>query len=614
MRLLIRITFLAIIANNAVVSYAQEEYVTGLTGAMNDGGRKSRIKAATTDTLELPFFDDFSYPINKLNPENWFDQYVSVNTNYGVQPVSSGVATLDAMNEAGKIYPFASTLPFEADHLTSRPVNLAGKENVFLSFFYQPTGLGDQPEVSDSLMLFFKSGPDGQWNQIWAAAGSPIHDFKQVIVPVDKEAYLWKGFQFRFVNKASLTKEAIAGLKSNCDHWNIDYIFLDDGRNLADTMHNDVVFSQPIGSMLNDYHTVPWKHFPNARNKELKSRITLHVKNLNTQVLQVDIRYLFQDAMNQEHKSIYTYNPANLGAREDTTFIEDIDFNFLSSASEDSARFLIKTNLINIDNEFNTVYNDTVAHYQVFKDYYAWDDGTAEAGYGFRGIGSEVAQLAYRFNTYKEDSLRAIDILFNPTLKDTLHGEVFRLTVWNYDQQNDAPGDVIYEKIEPVKAVQSGFIRYELNEPIFMRDNFFIGWQQIYANYLNIGFDRNRNNRQNTFINFNGTWQNSGESGTLMIRPVFGKRRILAGTDEQFISSTEISVFPNPASSVITVDGLDVLETWKAEVFNITGKIVHSVPYFEQTMNVRTLENGVYFLRLSNGKNTVITRKLIIRR
>ena len=46
---------------------------------------------------------------------------------------------------------------FEADQLTSKPINLnyPASENIWFSFFYQAGGLGDAPEKNDSLTLQF---------------------------------------------------------------------------------------------------------------------------------------------------------------------------------------------------------------------------------------------------------------------------------------------------------------------------------------------------------------------------------------------------------------------------------------------------------------------------
>ncbi len=187
------------------------------------------------DTLDLPFFDDFSRESIYPSPEKWEDQDVFVNSSYGINPPSIGVATFDVLDSAGLIYLHANTDSFVADHLTSRPIDLtsAGSE-VYLSFYYQPMGHGDYPQSKDSLILEFIAPTDTAWNQVWSMPGPDtnlLQGFKQVLIHVDSLKYLDRGFRFRFLNMASITTyEYIPGLRANSDHWNIDYIFLDSGR------------------------------------------------------------------------------------------------------------------------------------------------------------------------------------------------------------------------------------------------------------------------------------------------------------------------------------------------------------------------------------------------
>ena len=86
----------------------------------------------------------------------------------------------------------------------------------------------------------------------------------------------------------------------------------------------------------------------------------------------------------------------------------------------DSATFLIRAN-IKTDNvqerEFYR-WNDTVRYYQEFKNYYSYDDGTAEKGYGISGQGTANSSLAYQFESYKTDTLFGAYIYFNRTLND----------------------------------------------------------------------------------------------------------------------------------------------------------------------------------------------------
>ena len=54
--------------------------------------------------------------------------------------------------------------------------------------------------------------------------------------------------------------------------------------------------------------------------------------------------------------------------------------------------------------------NDTVFYDQVFKDYYSYDDGTPEAGYGLRGQGTKNSSVAMKYFSYKEDRIGGVDI------------------------------------------------------------------------------------------------------------------------------------------------------------------------------------------------------------
>ena len=90
-------------------------------------------------------------------------------------------------------------------------------------FFYQSQGLGNDPQVTDSLILEFSAEIDSfgnnVWNTIWKKPGSPVHDFKKFVFVFSDTNYLNNKFQFRFRNLASVT--------GNFDHWNIDYVKLD---------------------------------------------------------------------------------------------------------------------------------------------------------------------------------------------------------------------------------------------------------------------------------------------------------------------------------------------------------------------------------------------------
>ncbi len=74
----------------------------------------------------------------------------------------------------------------------------------------------------------------------------------------------------------------------------------------------------------------------------------------------------------------------------------EFPFNYpFDETNYDSAIFSIRSFLVTDEDDYK--WNDTITRYQVFNNYYAYDDGTAEAGYGLSGEGTAGAAVAYRF-------------------------------------------------------------------------------------------------------------------------------------------------------------------------------------------------------------------------
>ena len=84
--------------------------------------------------------------------------------------------------------------------------------------------------------------------------------------------------------------------------------------------------------------------------------------------------------------------------------------------------------------------------------------------------------------------------------------------------------------------------------------SFFAGWKQTTEDFLNLGYDVNRNNLDRVFVNISGDWFNPGSSlipGTPMIRAVFSKKDLVTGGGDISANGPDITVYPNPASDRI---------------------------------------------------------------
>ncbi len=97
-----------------------------------------------TDTLNLPFFDDFSAAKVYPDAARWTNHAVFVNPDFPVDPPSINVATFDGLDPQGNAYEGINGNIFgAADTLTSQAINLSSfdpSDSLVLSFFYQAQG------------------------------------------------------------------------------------------------------------------------------------------------------------------------------------------------------------------------------------------------------------------------------------------------------------------------------------------------------------------------------------------------------------------------------------------------------------------------------------------
>jgi hypothetical protein len=614
---------------NNVPAYSQEFLVPAPTIDPGSRSHTYRLKAGITDTLELPFFDDFSKDRCYPDPELWSDVDAFINNSYANDPVSIGVATLDAIDNTGHLNG-DSNIPFESDFLTSLPLNMDYPDHTdtWLSFFYQPKGNGDEPEPEDSLTVDFYSPVTNEWETVWAVEGQPLIPFTQVWIQVADTSYFHTGFRFRFKNYASLPKsQSFPSYNSNVDHWNVDYVYLDKGRSQSDSSIKDVSMITDLPSILKSYESVPWPHFPSAYLTEIQPTLKISYRN-NDIITRNVTRFLeIKDILTGAAPYLLSGGAVNVeaGMKDEYEFI----FNFpFDENNRDSAIFSLKSYLVTDEDDYK--WNDTVTRYQAFNNYYAYDDGTAEAGYGISGEGSSSAALAYQFKTFKEDTLRSVKMYFNRTL-DNISQVYFYLTVWDNDDENDRPGNLIYSmpgyRPEYYNELNK-YYNYNFDTLLIVSDIFYVGWIQTNTVLLNVGFDRNNNNRSKIFYNLGQEWVNTSFNGSLMIRPVLGKETDWPVSVNKMIRN-EMKVYPNPAKDFIRIElpsctfnyaagaNSNVTEnsTVTLSIFNLQGGLVYqSIITGDENIPVHQLVTGMYLIRVQIPGLQPFNTKLLITR
>lgn len=562
--------------------------------------------------------------IQQLNDPDklWLNRQAYHNYRFAKKPWSLGVVTFDGLDENGFPYIFAPTnITMTCDTLFSKPINMTTAEpqdSVYFSFLYQTEGYGDVPEEGDSLYLDFYDVVDARWRRVWAAGGEPVSDFKVAHIPVTNPNYFQNGFQFRFMNYGSP-----AGA---LDHFHVDYVHLRPFSGYQDTLFKDYAFVYPITTLLKDYTSVPWKHYRNNPENKMSDSVKITVRNgseLPENNQNGNVAIFFDEQLEGSFTlNASTLSGGNINYAPRTAYVSYHDFSqgyaFDENLSNDT---MASFNWIaNASAQFpNYTPNDSTFGEQVFKNYYAYDDGSAEKAYGVFGIQS---QLAYQFNAYQPDSLIAVQIHFVPSVND-ISDNLFLLAVW--DDNNGRPGTKIYEdefffpKLPKYRNERNEFHTYFFKDTmkVPVGERFYIGWRQIEEERLNVGFDMNNDNSDKIFWSVDGgnVWNNANFPGSLLMRPIVtSKLDYTLGVKEsvkKMNDKVEFTVYPNPASHEVRFK-LSNNELADIILMDLNGKVLKTNSSDVQ-MNVQDLSSGIYIVRAVQNGLSVGTQKLVVR-
>lgn len=605
--------YVSLLAFFPVISQSQE-LVTGLQSNYEIERNKEASpisKGLTADTLNLPFMDDFSG--NEIFPDRnrWADDFVFINNTYSNRQITKGVATFDALDNTGRLYEAASSSGFKADQLTSLPFNLNFplNSNIWMSFLYEPGGLSDTPETKDSLTLQFLAPDENTWYSVWKAEGNTKKGFTTAFIPINEPRYLKKGFRFRFVNYASLSQDlSDPSMAGNCDIWNIDYLLLDINRNTADTIYRDVAFRLPLRSVLKNYEAMPWKQFRQVYLQEMGAYIPVQYRNNDIIVRNVTRDFEIWDVNRNSQAHLFTAGATNIEPLTNADYNASLIYTF-NTDSNDSALFRITCSLKT--DEFDPKENDTLVYYQRFNNYFAYDDGSSEGGYGINGLGSRNAMLAYRFTSYMPDTIRSVEICFNHSYQEA-NKRAFDLMVW--DDNNGIPGNIIYTKeealVEQGRSI-NGFYSYLIPGGVSVDGVFYVGWRQRSETFLNAGFDINTPHKGRQLFWLNGGWTGSQVDGSIMIRPVVGNPIITGIRDHHYDNENQITIWPNPAKDHIMVRLKE--QPWYSSsafisIIDLTGNELMRIPYTGE-IDISMLKQGMYIVVTTiNGRRIGFNR------
>lgn len=593
------------------------------------------------DTLALPFFDDFTSTEGIPDRRRWTGRQVYVNRTFSEVAPTFGVATFDHLNENGRTWtPINPGRQVACDTLTSQPINLLNYrsglntvqyrpiDSVYLSFFFQSKGLGDLPELSDSLVLQFKKS-DGNWEVVWLARGGRnMPAFRQVMLPLIRTEFFHAAFQFRFINYSMAT--------GNLNHWHLDYVRMNRNRSYNDTAIRDVAISAVPRSFMARYQSMPYRQFMANPAKETRQAHELRLRNLGGTTVQTQLQFIARDAAGTiVAQSPFASNNRNVLAGDDTT--------------ERFAPFALNglpggdTPWVDIEYRINPLSNDqTPGLYNApgdnnrinsrlrFQPWLAYDDGSAEGGFGldYAFLGNIRAQCAIRYELNQRDTLRGMAIYFNRSRED-VSSRPFTLCIWRKVSEPPAltdRGDEIIYTLNVARPVYSDSLQ---RFSFFMFDTalvlnagtFYIGWRQTAPFILNTGYDINykvgdsASRNPHIFYNFLGRWEAvpSDVTGAPMIRPLLGSRREFTFSRQEQAAPGRLDVYPNPvqAGELIRFRQSDQLVVW--ELRENSGRTVAKGLVNEQSIRIpEYLSAGTYLLQGRSRSGAILYQKIQI--
>jgi len=464
------------------------------------------------------------------------------------------------------------------------------------------------------------------WNEVWSSNGcnvsewveeNPYQYFKEVMIPITDSQYFRDNFQFRFRNYGSLdldswTSGNIVGWSSNCDQWNIDYVKLDVNRTKNDLYPVDVAFVSPSISTLTEYQAMPWNQY---RPSDMITKFHNDLSNLSNTIRNT---YYTYNIVKNHNQTIYVFPLNNENANPYSTDGLHKYENHASPNLEmsyeydgaDSAVFTITHIFSMVGGNDDCRINDTSRFEQKFYNYYAYDDGTAEAGYGLLStMTMPEASIAVKFTLAEPDTLQAVRMWFNHTLDDENVAE-FSLMVW--DDNNGLPGNILYEMPSQLPAFAEDyldFIPYYLETPLPISGTFYVGFHQNHDIQLNLGFDQNNDARGKFFYRTTSQWNESFYKGAPMIRPVVGKSFDHSNVAQH--DRSDIRMYPNPTTGVVHIEVENPDEVLNYRIVNVYGQCVENGTLHRNELSLERYPAGIYFVQLMTQNKPIITEKII---
>ena len=470
----------------------------------------------------------------------------------------------------------------------------------------------------------FTTVADTTWYHIWSAPGQTLEAFmeenggqyfKQVMIPILDLKFFKDNFYFRFYNYASIVNSSLPANRSNEDNWNIDFVYLNINRSAYDTDYPMLTFSGQRPSFFDRYQSIPYRQYRVNPNSSIRENLSLDIANLDGAEHEANYYYTVRQIGGGQHYT-RTLEPVTIQPYKTDGYLQCPEYGespacpyvgelFALNMWYDSVSYMISHYIY--DSTANPPLVDSMIYRMGMYNYYAYDDGIPELGYGVSNAGGK---FAVRFDIADYDTIQGVQLLFNHTLNDA-NDKYFDIVVWK--DENGKPGEEIYRMQNQHPQWQEQpyrFTYYKFDKTVTTANTFYVGIEQSSNSLINIGLDTSIDNMEYNFVNTNGSWQTSSKHGSLMIRPVVGAS-YYASVEENGPStgSGAFAIYPNPASDVLHIEG--DFESGKISLYDLTGRQVFQGEH-QPEIYVGNLNNGMYFIHIITAEGQVINQKFII--
>ena len=603
-------------------------------------------KPESTDSLVLEFYapyDTTGLFINEISAAG-IELYNATDSVISLDGYFLLIDTLSVVINAEKMKDFMLTdiqiMPFQHTIISCKTLGVTALTRAFAYLYSQDTVLIDSVDLNEKLGddIVYARMTDGNptwsysttetlgecnpsWEWIWSTSKLTDDEFVSVYLPIEKKSYLVKGFRFRFKNYTSLSKDASHA--RNEDFWHLDMVWLNANRSIQQTNVQDVAFVSEITPLYTRYKALPMSHFSKVSVNDFRLTIPAKFANFDTE----DRKLKFNLAVKKNHTgdkvNFTTYEtdlPAKMTASE-RDILTDFDVDFYDFIAEDTAHYASGEYdfLYYFTDNTNPLYsqyrwNDTCRAKLILADYYAYDDGTPEAGYGLRD--APMGRVAYKYDMLQPDTLRAISMYFNPTMLAS--NTTFNLCVWA-KADNGEPGELLYKatsvRVKYTDGIYS-FVDYEIEkegilsgaENLVVDKSFFIGWEQPNDVLLNVGVDLNTNLSNRLYYNLGFEWDKSVQSGALMMRPVLGERESTTFVAPVLVQ--QVTLYPSVANEKVTIRCEEEIQ--HIFVYDMSGtRVVYTQ---DSEISVQNLSDGMYVAVVKTKSGSLKSARFMVRK